>query len=463
MASTYLTQTFGQAPTSNKIGTVSYWCKRSLLSSNQYAGLTWHDAGSSYGTYWNTSDQIDLWFYYPGSGADYEGELKTNAKYRDINGWYHILFAWDTTQATNTNRLKLYVNGEQITDLATATYPDQNQVVGIGGQTQHRICANSDNANTPWDGLMSHVYYVDGTMMTASDFGSTDATTGEWKINTSPTISSYGNNGFLILKDGNTITDQSPNSNNWTLTGTLTNTEDNPSNVFCTYNPLQQTNGSATFSNGNTYFASGTNWIGTNGTIAASEGKYYAEFKVGGTTGFGIGIADISDTIGSNNTKKLSTGNDGYQSKYVGGKHIFLNGSTIIAHANNTTVFDNAAMGNTSFASGDIASVALDIDNGLVFFGKNGTWLKSATESEIEAGTDTNATFKAGQTGTAIAGNTWTWSVTCENTNIYMNAGNGYFGTTAISSAGTNASGIGIFEYDVPDGFTALSTKGLNE
>ena len=47
---------------------------------------------------------------------------------------------------------------------------------------------------------------------------------------------------------------------------------------------------------------------------------------------------------------------------------------------------------------------------------------------------------------------------------IYQfNFGNGYFGTTAISSEGTNASGIGKFEYDVPSGYTALSTKGLNE
>ena len=44
-----------------------------------------------------------------------------------------------------------------------------------------------------------------------------------------------------------------------------------------------------------------------------------------------------------------------------------------------------------------------------------------------------------------------------------FNFGNGYFGTTAVSSAGTNASNLGIFEYDVPSGYTALSTKGLNE
>ena len=102
---------------------------------------------------------------------------------------------------------------------------------------------------------MSHVHFIDGTAYDASAFGETDATTGEWKINTSPSVT-YGNNGFFILKDGNSVTDQSGNSNNFTVGGgTLTKTEDNPSNVFATWNPLSICNGSilkSTFTNGNT-------------------------------------------------------------------------------------------------------------------------------------------------------------------------------------------------------------------
>jgi len=90
-----------------------------------------------------------------------------------------------------------------------------------------------------FDGSMSHVHFIDGTAYDASAFGSTDSTTGEWKINTSPSVT-YGTNGFFILKDGNSVTDQSPNSNNFTVGGgTLTKTEDNPSNVFATLNPLR--------------------------------------------------------------------------------------------------------------------------------------------------------------------------------------------------------------------------------
>ena len=84
---------------------------------------------------------------------------------------------------------------------------------------------------------MSHFHYCDGYTYTASDFGSTDSTTGEWKINTSPSVT-YGNNGFFILKDdtnlsGSTVQDQSGRGNDFTVSGgTLTKTQDNPSNVF---------------------------------------------------------------------------------------------------------------------------------------------------------------------------------------------------------------------------------------
>ena len=70
-----------------------------------------------------------------------------------------------------------------------------------------------------------------------------------------------------------------------------------------------------------------------------------------------------------------------------------------------------------------IYMVALDLDNNNLFFGKNGTWLRGATESEIEAGTSTNATFS----GTSFNNKFWTWAVTTELENMRMNAGNGYF------------------------------------
>jgi len=111
----------------------------------------------------------------------------------------------------------------------------------------------------------------------------------------------------------------------------------------------------------------------------------------------------------------------------------------------------------TAASTGDIFMVAFDADNGAIWVGKNGTWFNSATQAEIEAGTTTNAMYSS-----ITMDDFFVVGATVEDSNLQCNFGNGYFGTTAVASAGTNASGIGIFEYDVPTGYTALSTKGLN-
>ena len=106
--------------------------------------------------------------------------------------------------------------------------------------------------NDPFTGIITHAHFIDGTAYAASTFGSTDATTGQWEINTSPTVT-YGNNGFFILKNSNSLTDESGNANNFTLgSGTLTNTEDCPSNVFTVFNPTANGGTNFTLTNGNT-------------------------------------------------------------------------------------------------------------------------------------------------------------------------------------------------------------------
>ena len=146
--------------------------------------------------------------------------------------------------------------------------------------------------------VMSHFHFCDGYAYEASDFGSTDSTTGEWKINTSPSVS-YGTNGFFILKDGNSVTDQSGNGNNFTVSGgTLTKTEDCPSNVFATFNNLSN-NPNGNFTNGNNTINTSSPGRGLSiSTLGMSSGKYYCEFKNGtnlNSDGYGI-IADPNPT-----------------------------------------------------------------------------------------------------------------------------------------------------------------------
>jgi len=301
-----------------------------------------------------------------------------------------------------------------------------------------------------FDGLMSHIHFIDGTAYTPSSFGSTDSTTGEWKINTSPSVT-YGTEGFFILKDGNSVTDQSGNSNNFTVGGgTLTKTEDNPSNVFATLNPLFTSSNTINFTNGNTR-ATGVDYQNqrTGGTLAASSGKFYFESKVTGNAGFGgsiIGIADYDNANIVNSNTWF-----GSESNFVG----FYGSSNItVGNSGNTNVYG-------SISVGDIIGFAFDIDNGFAYVSINGTWQNSGVPTSGSTGTGNvnrtgNLNYNFSEKLMGIAGG---FQVTDSWTS---NFGNGYFGTTAVASAGTNASGNGIFEYDVPTGYTALSTKGLN-
>ena len=175
-----------------------------------------------------------------------------------------------------------------------------------------------------FDGAMSHIHFCDGTQYAASDFGETDATTGEWIIKTNPSVT-YGNNGFFILKDGNSVTDQSgANSNNWTVGGgTLTKTEDNPSNVFATLNASVKKVSSMSFSNANTTITtSGSQWEGSVTTLAPTKGKWYWEAKYNTGSGIKLDIARWTADL-----RNMATANQSYLAYHGDGYGYQLNNS----------------------------------------------------------------------------------------------------------------------------------------
>ena len=448
MASTYIKKT-PSSTTNQKTWTVSCWVKRSLLSSRQ---IIWGVTGDVSGNYYtqlefNSSDQLE--FMQGGTVGDpYQTQMKTNAKYRDTNGWYHIVVAADTTQGTEANRLKIYVNGEQITSFATANYPSQDEqfrwhYTGY----QHSIGISGFDTARYFNGSISHFHNIDGTQYAASDFGSTDSTTGEWKINTSPSVT-YGSFGTFLLKDGNSVTDQSGRGNNWTVGGgTLTKTEDCPSNVFATLNPLTNDGGGAkTYSFGNTKVAETANsWTTAHSTLGATSGKWYFEAKVTYTNAAEayIGASSeqaIFDKLTATHYLGETTGSVGY---YTGNGY-YYKGAGGVSYG-------------SSVSSGAILGCALDLDNNFIYFSINGTWQNSGDPTSGSSGTN-GISLPSGMTDNKHK----FLSVSPNESYLECNFGNGYFGTTAVSSAGTNASGNGIFEYDVPTGYTALSTKGLN-
>ena len=435
MANTYLTRTPSSA-SNRKTWTWSAWVKRSSLSTGNQVLFVAREGGFPEKIQFNSSDQLE--YDHDIAGTDYT--VRSDMLFRDTSAWYHIVVAKDTTQSTETNRLLFYANGQ---GLATTEYqlgyPPQNYNGAINNTVLHT--QGSDGTGYEYfSGSMSHIHFCDGTALAPTVFGETDATTGEWKIKTSPSFT-LGTNGFTILKDGNTITDQSSNSNNFSLAGgTLTKTEDNPSNVFATLNALDNFYSSSTFSNGNLTTTTGyTSYAPNYSTLAASSGKYYCEVKKTAGSAARIGIMSrLPIDSGANS----SPGNNAYSVGYFHDGNYYINGSA-------TSYGD-------SYANGDIIGIAMDLDNNRLFFSKNGTW-QNSSDPTSSTGAITIPTSYSGFYHFAVSdqhdGSTGGFT---------FNFGNGYFATTAVASAGTNASGNGIFEYDVPTGYTALSTKGLN-
>ena len=437
MANTYLSRTMGSA-TSRFTFTLSMWVKRSALGE----AVFWNSYISNnqrFQLYFDTNDKLAV--LNADGGVD-NVNLITSRVFRDTNAWYHLYVAVKSSESTAADRVKIYVNGVRETAFDTGTYQSTSNDMALG-TSSYTLNIGRYGGNTAFfSGLMSHSYYVDGSIIAVTEFGSTDNTTGEWKINTSPTISSYGNQGHLILKDGNLATDQSANSNNFSIGvgsgGGLSKTEDCPSNVFCTYNPnYRGTRKDLTLTNGNTFIAqqnSGDSSVSA--TMAISSGKYYWETRIAQVDGTNAAVVGGMHTTEDYNT----TPTDVYSENNTCG--LRSNGN---AHKNGVD------LGNFTAATynNDIFGVGFDGDNGAVYFWRNGTALNSG--NAVITGLDMSKTWMPFgiQHGGARVTTSTNW-------------GNGYFQNNPISSAGTNASGNGVFEYNVPSGYTALSTKGLN-
>ena len=443
MASTYLTRNTGSSGTSGKKFTISFWMKCADVSNSiTMFGASSNATGSPFMLIQRTSGGR-LRF------SDYTNDTTTRADktttrlLRDPSAFYNIVIAVDTDQSTPSERNRIYINGVEETSFNTDTNYSSGATTSLG-QNNEMVLGRYEPYNSNYfDGIISHFHYVDGQQYAPTVFGETDATTGEWKIKTNVTAT-YGTNGFFILKDGNSVTDQSGNSNNFTVGGgTLTNTEDNPSNVFATFNPLIAQTG-ATFTKGNTvvYRTTSGNYRRIGCTLGATSGKYYAEFLLGASQWGGVCLTNGGDIA------RTEAGSAGYMGEYAGDYSVGIRNDGIV-YSNGANV-SSAQWDQGSMSTSDRLCLALDLDNKKLFLGKNGVWNVSSNPA-----TNTG--------GISLGGDSYTFCGATSNADCMINAGNGYMGTTAISSEGTNASGIGKFEYDVPAGYTALSTKGLNE
>jgi hypothetical protein len=353
-------------------------------------------------------------------------DLITTQTFRDYSAWYHIVFTLDTTQATSTNRAKLYVNGTQVSAFGTATYPSQNTDLRINVAQLHTIGTIFDAASRSgryFNGYLSEVYLIDGQALTPSSFGETDTLTGIWKPKAY--AGSYGTNGFFLkFADSASLgTDSSGNGNTWTVNNltSIDQTTDTSTNNFATWNPLFFL-GNQTFTEGNLRLATGTTG-GSIGTIAVNTGKWYWESKIISTATANARVAGICSLP---NVSLQSTGTVYY--RLTGVKE--LNGT-------------DSAYG-ASLTTNDIVSTAIDVDARSVTFYKNGVSQGAISLSSV---------YSVGDYITASMSQSSSTSTTME-----INFGNPSF---TIASGNTDGAGFGNFEYAVPSGYYALCTKNL--
>lgn len=369
----YLSRTPASAG-NQKTWTYSAWVKRGLLGSIQDI---WHANGS--GTSENdyfAFDSDTLQFRIKNSNV-VVCELITTQVFRDPSAWYHIIVAWDSTQATSSNRVKIYVNGTQITAFSTSTYPSQNTDTSSYNNTVlHTIGTQWYNSTLSnyYDGYITEINFIDGQALTPSSFGKTDAATGQWIPK--KYAGTYGTNGFYLkFADASAATaaaigkDSSGNGNNWTpnnisvtagatydaMTDSPTLTSATVAN-YCVLNPLNKDT-SITVTNANLSASAGGTNIGVTGSIAISSGKWYWEVT---QTAGGVAtsnIVGITDATLSAKTAGLTTNSYGYGT-----------GSTAYKWNAGT----NTAYG-VNWTNGDVIGVAFDADAGSLTFYKNGS------------------------------------------------------------------------------------------
>jgi len=444
MASTRLYRTNG-TPTNDKIFTVSGWFKFHSTSGH----VIFCGPGSN-DTSWTqvrfSSESLEV-------SAYSQAWVKTTQKFRDFSAWYHIVITCDSTQSTAADRIKWWVNGQQITSFSVDNRSNTSLNQSWGWNKSGGVNnIGGENASGYGDFSVANFYNIDGTAYQASDFGETDSTTGIWKPKLSPTLS-YGNNGFFLkFQDtSNFGDDTSGNGNDLTTGGTVTQTIDTPSNVFATlnFNDFGLAGSTPNLANGNTTTMnlSGAGDYGLRATLGVNKGKWYWEAKY--TTGNCTGILPTDDKLIFDMFGSTPEANLYGVQRY--------NDSSTNFFANTTFYSQNTAAWG-GITSGDIIGCALDMDNGKIFYSKNGNF-RDLSGNTGDPANGTNPTFTIADTSKTYAPYVELRSNNDNGTK--MNFGNGYFGTDAVSSAGTNA-GVGTFEYDVPSGFKALCTKNIN-
>ena len=419
--------------------TLSCWVKRSSLGSTQRI----YSHNSSYYLYYRfESSDIFRFIISGGSGLF---RLDTSRVFRDTSAWYHILVTLDSTQATASDRLKLWVNGVQETSFSATGYPNLNETVSVFSNSKSFEIGRYETSAEYFDGYMAELVVASGQALDPTSFGEFDEDTGIWKpIDVSGLT--FGTNGFYLdfENSGSLGADVSGNGNNFTVNNltSIDQTTDTPTNNFATWNPLWSQSsgniGDVTFSEGNLKSDTTIDYRTFPATMGFNSGKWYWEIKRYEDDG----SADMHTGVMSENAKPANT------ATWIGNQ---ANGWVFASDVGST--YTGGTETNTGYSSagsaGDIVQVAFDADNGKIYFGVNGTWQNSGNPA-----TGTNPAY------TGLDTSLFYFPCTSTGSDVEANFGNPPY---TISSGNSDGNGMGNFEYSVPSGYFALNTKNLAE
>jgi len=406
--SAYLART--PTASNRKTWTFSCWVKRASLFNGSVPQIILSAGDGSSNDFimqfGQTDDKLRI--------SDYEGSTQSNLittqVFRDVGAWYHFVLAYDTTQSTAANRIKLYVNGSQVTDFGTETYPTQNNDLVINSNIAHNIGRGAYSSNGYFDGYIAEIHFIDGTALTQSSFGVTNSD-GIWVPKAYS--GSYGTNGFFI--DGRDSSDlgddESGNGNDFSSSGLAAadSVIDSPTNNLPTFNALSS--GAGTLSDGNLQYVGTSGWTNTRlNLLVPDTGKWALRFKTASSYDqimVGLCAPDSATTYGDLDTNGVAqlryNTKDGNFVTRVGGSLVVDTGPpTTSAQTFFQLLFDmdNGKMG---MAADDATSGTFADISTYSVMDLNGSSLSTARQpfALVYSGTDANAgaILDAGQSG----------------------------------------------------------------
>ena len=379
-------------------------------------------------------------------GGSYNLQCETTAIYRDHSAWYHVCAIVDTTQAVAANRMKLYINGIQVTSFQTETYPDQNDDLKMNSNSTTAYISHSGNCV---HGYLAEFVAIDGTAQAVTDFGEFDEDSPTiWKPKDVSELTKGVNGFYLDFEDSSALGNCAFGGTDFTVSNLAAADQavDTPTNNFATLNPLSGTHDNrATYSEGNCKMVTvASGYQQTQSTIGVSAGKWYAECiflsQDGGAASPGI-HAGFSGS-------QITGAWLGYESGYGYGSM-----GTTVYHDSSSSSWGSTA----ASSANDILGIALDLDNKKIYWSVNGTWQNSSDPAANSNGftidddaINTELGFYLFEIADLSSVRNYTYAV---------NFG-GCPGWT-LSSAVADGNGYGTFEYAPPSGFLAMCTKNL--